>query len=234
MPVPYRPVGILTLAVLSAGCYDPNPTDPTPDMAGLSLDVQMEIAPADGETLVPVLVQVPNSARGDSRKVTLTTSLGSFEGSSTQPLTVVANAEERAIADLRAPSRTGWARVRSTVAGVIREDSIQFVAAAPSRIDVDAGKFTLAAGLKNEIVVKATLRRFPGKVTPGAAVSFTATRADNGQAIGQFSTAAPSDANGEVSVRYSAGETPYRGVVIITATHEASKTAGTTRLQIVD
>jgi hypothetical protein len=226
--------GVVTAAALVTGCYDPDPAGPDVDVDGLSLSLSAESAPADGETIVLVLVDVPSSARGEGRKITLTTSLGTLEGATSGTLALVANAEGRATAELHAPTRTGIARIRSTVAGVIREDSVRFTAAPPTRIDVDAAKFTVAAGMRNETTVTATLRRVPGKITPGASVVFTAARGDTSEAIGFFSTAAPSDANGVVTVRFSAGDTSYRGPVIISAKHVESGLIGTTQLQIVD
>lgn len=219
---------------LAAGCYDPDPAGPDVDVDGLSLSLSTHSAPADGETIILVMVEVPNDARGEGRKISLTTSLGTLEGATSGVLSLVANAESQATAELRAPSRTGTARIRLTVAGVIREDSVRFVAAPPTRIDVDAAKFALSAGIRNETTVTAILRRVPGKVPPGASVVFTARRGDTGQEIGWFSTAPPSDANGIVTVRFSAGDTSYRGPAIITAEHAESGLTGTTQLQIVD
>lgn len=230
----YRSVSALAVfGVLAGACYDPDLSDPNPDVDGLSLTVSADSAPADGETAVLVTVQVPGFARGDARKATLTATLGTLEGATSGSLSLVANGEGTATAELRAPTRPGMARIRATVAGVIREDSVRFTAALPTRIDVDAEKFSLKAGIGSETNVTATLRRSTGTVSSGTSVVFTATRGDNGQPIGIFSTAPPSGAGGSVKVRFSAGDTDYTGPVTITATHPETGVSGSTQLVIV-
>jgi hypothetical protein len=215
-----------------AACYDPDLTDPTPD-AAVSLVVGTHTGPADGETLVTLAVRVPPHARGDDRNVTFTASLG-FLGNDGNVRTVTANADGSAVTDLRAPVSPGLARIRATVAGVIREDTVRFTAAFPERVVVEPQTFTLQAGATHEIPVAVTLWRSVGMVSAGAQVTLAARRADTGEAIGQFSTPAPSGASGIVSVRFTAGDTSYRGAVVISASHGESGVSGRADIRIID
>jgi len=230
----FRLLAVAAGVLLTAACYDSDPADPTRDVRGLSLDVLADSAPADGATTVRLVVQVPSSARGDARTASFTTTLGTLLGADAGVLKATANGADTVVAELRAPETSGWARIRSTVSGVILEDSVRFTPAWPTNIDVDPGKFALSTGFTNELNVKATLRRAVGKVTAGMMVTFTAVRADTGEPIGQHSVPAPSDATGVVTVRFSAGATDYRGPVVITATHAQSSVSGSAHVQIVD
>jgi hypothetical protein len=222
---------------LLAACdtYKPPPTAPG-DSERFTLSLGVSSARADAATLVPVVVTIPNGARGDARKVTLTTNLGSFPAGDGRTVTVVSDRTGTARADLRAPVEAGVARVRAVAAGAIRDDSIRFVAALPERIEVDAPSFTLKAGFANSIAVTVHLIRSVGKVTPGARVEIFGVQPD-GTRFGQVSVATPSNADGIVTARFTAGDTSYRGPFTLRARlvePSGSTVTGSTMLQLVD
>lgn len=222
-------------AGLLTGCYEGNPNGP--GESALTFVVAADSAPADGATSVRMVAKIPEGARGDQRKVTFTTSAGSLVGAQGNSVTVTANMEGEAVTELRAPSEPGTARLRIAVGSIIREDSVRFIRAAPERIDVDPGKFAISAGAKNEISITAHLRRAVGRVTPGTRIYFHAFRAGTMDSIGQFSVPTLSDSNGQVSVRYTAGSTPYRGLVRIRAAVQNGANpllAGYATVEIID
>ncbi|HEX7241206.1 MAG TPA: hypothetical protein VF263_13110, partial [Longimicrobiaceae bacterium] len=144
--------GLAALCLLAACRYERPLTEPA-DSARFTLDAAADSAPADAATLVPVVVTIPNGLRGDARKVTLTTTLGSFPAGEGRTVTVVPDAAGTARAELRAPADTGTTRVRATASGSVRDDAVRFGLALPERIELDASAFTLKAGFANQLTV---------------------------------------------------------------------------------
>lgn len=220
---------------LAAACNEPGPADPN-GPGVLSLALESATAPADGATVLAVTGMVDPDTRGEQRKLTFTTSAGSFTEGDGKTVTVTADENGVARVGLRAPAEPAMTRVRVSVENVVRQDSVIFTRALPEAITVEPEKFALSAGIRNEIRVTAQLRRSTGKVSPLTPVSFRAYRAGTNQEIGLFGVPTASDANGVVTVRYTAGNTTYRGPVRIVATFagEGAPVSGEAVIEITD
>lgn len=212
MNTPSR-LALLALVFLSGCESKSNPNGP--EVLGLSLSSTS--APADGATVVQVMGMVDPGTRADRRQLTFSASGGTLTEGDGKAVTVVADERGVARVGLRAPAEPGLVRIRLTVGSVTRQDSVSFTRAQPETITVEPERFAIAAGLQNETRVAAHLRRSLGKVSPGTTVSFRAFRAGTNIEVGRFGTATLSDGNGVVTVRYTPGETTYRGPVRIVA-----------------
>jgi hypothetical protein len=75
-----------------------------------------------------------------------------------------------------------------------------------------------------------------GTVTAGTAVTFRAFRTDTQEEIGRFGVPSLSDASGQVAVRFTAGDTAYRGPVriVATAAGPAGPVTGEAIVQVAD
>jgi hypothetical protein len=231
-----RPATRLAFAVLlaviacNAQITDPSKTPAAVVLPGLLSVTAPTDAPADGATLIRVQATVDTSLKGDARIVKFSTSAGTF----IEP-NVRADSIGTAIAVLRAPVDSVTASVVATAGGTARRTDVRFSLARAERIDVDPSAFALEASAAKEITVTAHLRRTTGLASPGALVTFSATDS-TGASIGRFSSAAPSGANGDVTARYTAGDTSYRGRVTLTATTTGAIGAaisGSTSIQVV-
>jgi hypothetical protein len=137
-------------------------------------------------------------------------------------------------AALRAPSDTAVAWVRVKLEDALREDSVVFGRAAAEQVLVEPDHFSIAAGIRNEIRITAQLRRASGKVAAGTPVTFHAYKYGTNEEIGVFGVPSLSDATGQVTVRYSAGDTAYRGPVRIVASAEGGAVTGEALVQVTD
>lgn len=223
------------LAAAAGACEGDHVTNPNaPGVLALVLSAQQ--APADGATVVQVTASVDRDTRGEARKLTFTTGGGVFTDNGKNEVTAAADENGVVRVGLQAPGAAGLARVRVSAGAAQRADSVMFTRAFPEQLLVDAEKFAVSQGTKNEIKVTAQLRRAVGAVTPGAAVTFRALRADTQEEIGQLGVATLSDAAGQVTVRYTPGGTPYRGRIRIVATTSgaAGQISGETSVEVID
>lgn len=220
MELTLRRISLLafSVALLAApACDGSRMTDPNAPGV-LSLAVSTREAPADGATVLMVSGTVDRDTRGEARKLIFTTSAGTFTDGGTKAATVAADENGVARLGLRAPIDAGLVRVRVSAGSAERVDSVLFTRAMPEQVLVEPEKFALVAGIKNELRVTANLRRTPGTVTPLTPVSFSAYRDGTSDEVGQFGIATLSDTSGQAGVRYTAGNTTYRGRVRIVAT----------------
>lgn len=219
---------VLASAIL-AGCYKDTPTDSGQRL--LRLVVPVDSAAADGATVIPIAAFIPANAGDSNRTVTFTTSLGTFTDGGQATVSIVA-IDSVAQTYLRAPRTVGSARVRAQLGSELREHVVVFDTAFPTKADLQPDSFALHAGLNRVTTVTAILRRPVGQVTPGVEVQFRALRADNGQEVGRFGIPTPSNADGAVTVKYSAGETTYNGAVRIQALGKGMVVLGETLIEI--
>jgi hypothetical protein len=226
---------VLSALAFAAACGDSNsPSDPN-GPGVLTLSLAAHEAPADGASVLQITVQVDPRTRGDKRKLTVSTTSGSFSEGDAKSVTIPADNNGLVRVGLRAPTEEGLARVRVVVENAVREDSVRFTRAMPEQILVEPEKFALSAGIRNEIKITAQLRRAVGRVTPLTAVSFHAFREGSSEEVGQFGVPTLSDANGQVTVRYTAGNTTYRGRVrIVAATSGPPVVSGSAVIEVTD
>jgi hypothetical protein len=220
---------------LSSGClYNDDPNIP-PDRALTSLEVTPAIALADGSTSIRITATVPLGRPEDRPSVKFTTTAGVFTESGTRELTLPA-INGTATAFLRAPTSPSLARLRVSVDPDILTDSVTFSVARPQSITVEPSTFAVPAGIQNEVRISAQLRRSGGVVSRGTPVSFSAVMAGTTTPIGQFGLPSTSDSTSTASVRFSAGNTPFRGTVRIIAETQGDNgpIRGEAPLEIID
>lgn len=190
-------------------------------------------AEGDGATQYRVTVQTASALFDGQRKVTFRVPEGRFAESNSPTADVPVGPENRTSVHFIAPVRVGSVVLVASVAGFSREFVVNVRPALPDRVVVEAGRFTLAAGVDKETTITARLRRSFGTPTPGLVVSFSATDSLD-HPIGMFRNIQPSDATGQASAIYTAGNTLYRGPVRLVATVAENAVKGTSTLQIVD
>lgn len=169
--------------------------------------------PADGASITQVSADIAPSLPAGQRSVKFTTSIGVFTNN-TAEITVTASSTNRAVADLRASSVPGTARITASVAGVTAETSLTFVPALPEALTLNVS--ALAMKPTEEITVTSTLTRTVGAVTAGRLITYTATDAA-GSVVGLFRNVTVSGATGTATaVFFANGAAP--GLVTIRAT----------------
>lgn len=208
-------LALLAAMLLMTACEGSGSNPNAPEV--LALSVSAPSAPADGTTVLQITGFVDPDTRGDRRQLTFSVSGGVLTEGDGKTVAVTADEDGAAQVGLRAPTDPGVARIRLTVGSITRQDSVLFTRAVPDAITVEPERFAIAAGLQNEIRVTVQLRRALGRVSPGTPVAFRAFRAGTTIEVGRFGVPSLSDANGVVTVRYTPGDTSYRGPVRIVA-----------------
>jgi hypothetical protein len=200
----------------------------------ITVDASRTTGPADGATITFVVATIAPDLPQARRTVTFTTNTGSFgpEGSDEKTKSIVADAGNRAVANLRSPQVTGAAQVRAVVDDTSANITVNFVAALPDRIAVAADEPSVRANGADTTVVRTTLLRDIGKVSVGTPVIYRAFDAD-GILLGTFAQATLSDADGKSTATFRPGDIAYRGLATIQAFVEAS-VVGTTVIEIID
>jgi hypothetical protein len=226
-------LALAALLAAAGACNGHEVTDPNASGV-LDLALSAHQAPADGATVVQVTGTVDRDTRGDARKLIFTTGAGAFTDGGEKTVTVAVDENGVATVGLRAPTDSGVVRVRVSAGAAERVDSVLFTRAAPEQVLVEPEKFAVSAGLLHEIRVTAQLRRGLGVVTPGTAVAFRAFKEGTQEEIGQFGVATLSDTAGVVTVRYTPGNTVYRGRVRIVGTAAGTNVTGEAVIEITD
>lgn len=187
-----------------------------PVMPGLTAFVATpQSAAADGATVITLDATVPDSATGDRRRVTFTTTAGTFIGSATPgSVAVDADVNGRAIALLRAPTDSGTTIVRASAGGTVLQNDLLFVEALADRIDIEANTYGIAAALGAKITITAFLQRRVGTVSKSVFPEFRAQRLD-GSTIGQFGAPRTTTA-GQVNIDFVLSDADYRGPIVFT------------------
>lgn len=190
----------------------------TPVNGFTALTASPPAIPADGASTTLITAQVDLTVVPAVKEVTLATTLGTFPGAATTA-TVPVDAAGNARVQLRAPADTGSAIVTAIAGGATRTIVVAFGPAPPTRLELTAGAFVLPAGLANSVTLTATPLRSVGSPSPGTLVTFSAdTVGGHGGGFGRFSAPSVLVRSGAATSGFSAGETGYRGPVIIRAT----------------
>ena len=214
---------IVFILCLILGCYKNSDYEIGKGIAAediLKLTADPITIPADGASTTRVKAHIPPEADPSKRAVTLETNAGIWIENGTKTITITANTDGDAMAELQSETVPKTARVRAGIANIIQEAEVTFERAFPESITVDPGCFGLKASLTETTTVKANLTRQTGKPSEGTIVNFSATN-NNGDAIGNFRTITTSNKEGTATALFCVGNTKYRGVVIIKASTEA-------------
>ena len=202
----------------------------------IDLSASSRVALADGATVISILTTVDAQRRPSPYTVVLTTTAGSFlGGASALTITVAANDSGLARALLRVPIDSSIAIITGTSGGVTRSIELAFNPAPPTAVLL-SGDFAVKAGVTNSAAFTALLLRNLGTPSPGAVVRFSADiPGSSGGTFGQFSPRSAISSTPIVSTRFTAGETAYRGPVVLRvhATRGAHTVTDSVTVQVV-
>lgn len=213
------------LPTVLVACSESDPTRSVAPDQLIILSASSTSIPADGISRTRLTAQIPPDAAAENRTVTFRSTAGTLLGGTNNSLALNVDVDGRAVAELVSPTRPGSAEVSAQVATFVRTIAVAFTGALPDRITVDAGAFSLLPGLSNSTTVTATLRRGQGVASENTTVQFRALTA-NGSRLGEFRAVTVSNASGQATALFSAGETTYRGAATIFARVE-DVTSGT-------
>jgi hypothetical protein len=171
---------------------------------------------ADAASLVTLKAVVDTAPRPAPFSVTFATTGGTLlGGSSPTTITVPVDDSGFARAQLRAPSDPSPVFVTATSGGVTRSVVVSFAPAPPNNVRL-TGDFAVKAGAANSAGFTAQLLRAVGIPSPGVAISFSADIAgERNGTFGQFSPRTTVSTTPTVTTRFTAGETTYRGPVVV-------------------
>ena len=206
-----RLIPILVLMVV--GCKEKgDPSEPLNEVPP-TLTVSERNITADGVSTTVVSIE---KGSGREREVVLGTTSGVFVPSNTSSVALPLSDNAPSIAILRSPTSEGKAYIVASVGKDLLRDSVTFTRAHPEAIRIESDKFAVAAKPTEEARITVQLSRLSGSLQSGTQIEMNA-RNNDGVTVGRFSTIPIADANGTASVRYTPGNTSYRGPVTITA-----------------
>lgn len=225
------------LATALGGCNESDPTRSVAPDALITLTASAAAIPADGVSRTRLTAQIPAEASAANRTVTFRTNGGTLLGGTNGSLALTADVDGKAVAELVSPTRPGAAEVSAQVSTFARILTVVFTGALPDRISVDAGAFSLLPGVANTTTVTATLRRGQGIASENTTVQFRALTS-GGSRLGEFRSVTLSNASGQATALFTAGETTFRGRATIFARVEdvpsGTVVEGQTTIQVVE
>jgi adhesin/invasin len=229
-----RIIWCLVVAAAATGCHRQEDYVLGPSQADqvLRMTLSATSLPADGIARATITAQLDPRTDSDKRNVTFTTTAGTLiaAGKEGTVITVPADTNGTAVAELRSSTTSATARIEVTVASVSRTASIQFQALAREQVfDVSVSGTSVPADGFSPIVITITLKRLgtpeqravkvetsAGTLTTAGqtnsrAVTVTAT--ETGRVVAELQ----SDIAGTAHVRVSALDTLYEFDVTFTA-----------------
>ena len=166
---------------------------------------------ADGFSTILITASI-NKNFAAPQTMVFTTDVGTFSNGQ-KTINITADPEGNINAYLKSDAATA-AHVSLSFGGINRNYTLNFVRAIPDYMLLTSAN-SLIAGIGNFVPITASLKRNIGK--PGADFTFEYSATDaNGNPLGLFTNGKSSDASGEATVNYSAGNTTYKGPVKIT------------------
>lgn len=213
--------GIACLLFFLGGCFNPEDYEsPDPGKIVWFVSGDTTVA-ADASSSAKIVAQISPDAAPERRKVVFKTSSGSFKNGSGDSVVVEANKDFQATAyltSIKTLTSEVSIKARSVKSDVTRK--IEFTKAYPDKIAVTVDSFAIENNFKSEVLITASLSlNNGGKPSVGHRVNFKATD-QGGHDLGHFLNGqdfAFTGADGKTSIRYSAGETSYKGPLTITA-----------------
>lgn len=178
-----RLVGILA----SAGCGIADSSSPAAGNRGLiSLEVSASIDTADNVRIDTLTATVDTAFKTTNAAVAFTTTGSTFTNGQAS-ISVPVDSSGKARALLRAPQDAAVINVTAVAGGVARTQSIVFVPALPTWLNVTASPVVVAPTAGSGSDVTATFVRERGAVSPGGFMRFAVTSPSNGQVSARVS-----------------------------------------------
>lgn len=223
-------VSLALVIAIFAGCYDPDdynniyPRDESDELiAVLFNDTSIN---ADGEAITTLIAAIPQDADENKRSILFETSEGAFVQNDSNAVKLDAN-EPSELAELgtkliarvqiKAGLKTETATIKVTFAGITKVKHLTFNRVAPQVINVTTPSYSIDSGYNNQIIITANARRFIGLPTLKEPIKFE-VKDDLNQDFGFIGDPiAYTDANGNCTTNFTAGNTPYKGLLTIKA-----------------
>jgi hypothetical protein len=231
---------ILLALILLIGCSQVSDLISDDPEKLLVLTISPTSIAADGASTSTITAQIPRGIDPNDRAITFSTSAGLFldgAGTTSNPVTIDADAHGVAVVQLQSPLQQGLAIVRAKNGSIVKQGKVRFLLAQPTQILVSSDSFILSISALETATMTATLTRAGGVASEGTVVKWSSLDLLNAP-IGGFSSITLSDAAGQATAVFNPGATIYRGDLIIRATvMEPGTTAvilGETIIQIVD
>lgn len=192
-------------------------------------------APADGATRVQITATIAAGIPPSLRNVVFTAGGASFaSGTSGDPrrASITADASNRAVVDLVAPTTPQSVRVTATVNGVSADVVVSFEVAEPDEVFVSPASAQITAIANNVITV--SLLRDIGVASANQVVTYTARDA-GGNSVGTFSSVTLSTVSAGQSVAISTATYNHAGGLVgpVTIRVTSGGVTGTATIQII-
>jgi protocatechuate 3,4-dioxygenase beta subunit len=183
------------------------------DIASITLITGATTLVADGVSSAALRATVlDGSGQGiPGIAVTFTTTAGTIK----EPSEVLTNANGVAITSLVAATKIGTATVRASTSGFGASVTVTFVAGAPAEVQLSATPQSMNSGVTS--VIQATVTDSHGNPTPSETLTFTFSENNSGASLDPV--IGVTDANGRVSVTYTAGPNPGTDTIRAEATN---------------
>ncbi|WP_442587442.1 hypothetical protein ACSBL2_15465 [Pedobacter sp. AW31-3R] len=166
---------------------------------------------SDGISTIAIPVSMNKNLAIADKKVTFTSTGGSFQ--IPNPVTISADSDGKLTGYLK-HNTPGPVYVSVTAGSITRNLTVNFAKANPDFMLL-TGNASLSHGLNNTLVLSIDLKRSVGNPNADFLFNYEAIDA-SGNVIGVFSNGSASNASGAATVSFTAGETNYRGIVLIT------------------
>lgn len=189
----------------------------------LSISSTAADVPADGASYTYVNVDQPVSIISDYSSITFTTTAGLFDnGTKTitkSSSTILVNGIYKRTATVRLTSSKSVeiANVEVAIKGTSKNLSINFVKAFPDSIKLSVSAPSITQGYENSILITLNLIRSIGIPSINNDATISVMDANNVIKKSFVNYNTKSDANGQIINRFTMGNDPYKGILIITA-----------------
>jgi hypothetical protein len=212
----------LVVVVWTASCDRfPLSGDPVQHDALISLSVSPAKDTADGARIDTLIATMDPTSTPAGSAVQFATTLGALIAPGAGPadsVTVHVDASNVARAYLVAPADAGIAHVTATAAGITRADSLTYVSAPATAVQLIPDEPGLQSGAGHSVGVTALLVRPTGAPSPGYTLHFAAMDSSKTHKLGQFNVDVVTAASSSVTVRFTAGDTNYVAPAYLTVT----------------
>jgi len=229
-----RALCCLALATTVTACHRPDDYLLSPDLANqvLSVTLSSTALPADGISRATITAQLDPRTDFDKRNVTFATTAGTLiaDGKEGSTITVTADADGKAVVELRSSTTAATARIDVSVATVVRTASVDFVQLSRDQVfDVSVSSTSVPADGFTTSTITVILKRL-GTIEQRAikfetsAGTFIASGQPASRAVtitagagGAAVVALQSDTPGVANVRVTALDTVYEFAVTFVA-----------------